>query len=353
MIEFSLKYNKGEFKLDMEGSIPGQGVTALFGPSGCGKTTFLRVLSGLDKVPNGKVEVNSSTWQGNSFKPVHKRAIGFVFQEGSLFPHLSVKKNLEFAYKRVTENRRNISFDETVELLGLKDHLHKEPSQLSGGERQRAAIARALLTSPELLILDEPLTGLDNKSKNEILPYLEKLTASLKMPVLYVSHDTGEVARLADHVLLMDSGKITASGIVQEIFSRMDLSPAQKADTESIIETTVFEHDEQYHLTTLDFSGGKFIVSKVNQPIGSSIRLRILARGVSLTLQKPEETSILNIFPVTVKEVHEVDNSRLNVLLDAEGTSIISRITKKSGDMLNIKPGAKVYAQIKSVELLV
>ncbi|MCM8527951.1 MAG: molybdenum ABC transporter ATP-binding protein [Lentisphaeraceae bacterium] len=353
MIEFSFKHSKGGFKIDMSGEIPGQGVTAIFGPSGCGKTTFLRALSGLEKVPGGSVSVNGSVWQGNSFKAVHERALGFVFQEGSLFPHLTVKKNLEFAYKRTPESRKTIKFDETVDLMGLKIHLEKYPDQLSGGERQRTAIARALLTSPELLILDEPLTGLDTKSKNEILPYLERLVSQLKIPAIYVSHDIGEVARLADHVLLMDNGKISAQGTVQEVFNRLDLPPAQSADAESIIETKVLQHDDEYHLSTLKFSGGEFIVSKVNQPEGSAVRLRILAKGVSLTLQKPRETSILNIFPVEVKEVTDIGKGQLNVLLDADGTAIISRITKKSGQLLGIEPGLKVFAQIKSVELLV
>lgn len=352
MIEFKLNISKGSFNLDVESSIPSQGVTALFGPSGCGKTTFLRALCGLDKAEGSYVKIDNEIWQDKTqFIPVHKRSLGFVFQEGNLFPHLSIRKNLEYGFKRIQSEKKNIDFKETVNLLGLSKHLEKMPNELSGGEKQRVAIARALLTSPKLLVLDEPLTGLDQKSKSEILPFLSNLIKTLKIPVLYVSHDTSEIAQFADHVILLGNGKIEASGKVEDIFLKSS-SLNSEPNAETVIETTLKEHDEKYLLSTLTFPGGNFYVSKVNFEPGQKVRLRILAKSVSLTLNKPEDTSILNIISGEITEITEINGARMNIKISAGDISILSHITKKSAEALNLEIGKKVFAQIKSVELL-
>ena len=354
MIKFRFNITKGNFKLDVDEELLNNGVTALFGPSGCGKTTLLRAVSGLEKTKDGSVVVNEISWQdGNTFLPVHQRRVGFVFQNSGLFSHLTVQGNLEYGLIRSREKSDHLKINDVVSLLGLESHLSKHPTELSGGEKQRVAVARALLVNPNLLLMDEPLTGLDKKSKSEILPYLENTVRKLKIPVLYVSHDIDEVARLADHVLLMEAGKIIARGPISEIFSNPELPPALMADAECIIETSVSEHDENYNLTKLSFAGGDFYVSRIHKESGEKVRLRILSKGVSLVLNKPTETSILNILEVSVKEIREFDSSKVNVELDAGGVPLLCRITKKSADNLKILKGQKLFAQIKSVELLV
>lgn len=354
MIRFSFNITKGSFNLDVKEELSSHGVTALFGPSGCGKTTLLRAVSGLEKTTDGSVTVDEAIWQNkDQFLPVHQRRVGFVFQNSKLFSHLTVKENLQYGLTRSRKKSDHLKLDDVVNLLGLESHLLKHPSQLSGGEKQRVAVGRAFLVNPSLLLMDEPLTGLDKKSKGDILPYLEKTVRTLKIPVLYVSHDIDEVARLADHVLLMEKGKIIARGPICEIFSNPELPPALMADAESIIETFVDEHDENYNLTKLSFPGGDFYVSRVQKKQGDKVRLRILSKGVSLVLNKPAGTSILNILEVTVKEIKEFDSSKVNIELDAGGVPLLCRITKKSADNLGILQGQTLFAQIKSVELLV
>ena len=227
-IRARFKITLGDFTLDSQFSVPNQGVTALFGPSGCGKTTLLRAIAGLERGPVEYLEIGQEIWQDDQrFIPPHLRPIGFVFQEPSLFPHLSVKGNLEYGFKRRTKTDRILDFGQVVELLGVGPLLCRATDGLSGGEQQRVAIARALLTSPRLLLLDEPLTGLDAKSKAEILPYLDRLHEELDMPVFYVSHLRDEVARLADQLLLMEAGEVVAAGPIADMLTRVDLPIAR------------------------------------------------------------------------------------------------------------------------------
>lgn len=344
---------RGDFNLHAEFEAPGRGVTALFGPSGCGKTTLLRAVAGLEPCNNGYLRVGKELWQDSShFLPPYRRAVGYVFQESSLFAHLSVRGNLEYGLRRVPTAERRVTFDQAVELLGMGRLLTRRIDGLSGGERQRVAIGRALLTSPRLLLMDEPLAALDMNSKAEILPFLERLHEELAIPVFYVSHAPDEVARLADHLVLMEAGRVLGSGPIGEMLTRLDLPLARSNEAEAIIEATVISHDEQYDLTSLQFAGGFFTVGGRELPIGRTARLRVLARDVSLTLRHQAATSILNIFPARVEELSADGASRVVVRLSAQGVPLLSRITRKSADLLGLAPGMQVFVQVKTVALL-
>lgn len=344
------------FALDVDLHLPGRGVTALFGHSGSGKTTCLRCVAGLELADVGVLEVNGEVWQDSArgiFVPTHRRPLGYVFQEASLFPHLSVQRNLEFGMKRVPSAQRRVVWDQAIELLGIGQLLDRMPDRLSGGERQRVGIARALLTSPRLLLMDEPLAALDLKRKSEILPYLERLHDELDIPVLYVSHSPDEVARLADHVVLLDQGKVVAQGGLVETLARLDLPTAFTEDAGVVIESVVGGHDEHYHLTRLDFAGGSVLVARRPEAIGHRLRFRVHARDVSLAETQNENSSITNLLPAIVQEVVEADTpAHVLVRLDAGGTPLIARITRRSCDQLGIVANRRMWAQIKTVALL-
>ena len=343
------------FTLDVDLDLPGRGVTALFGHSGSGKTTLLRCLAGLERHGVGSLNFKGEVWQDSArgfFLPTHRRPLGYVFQEASLFPHLSVWKNLDYGRKRANEGCR-VSLEHTVELLGISHLLDRMPDRLSGGERQRVAIARALATCPRLLLMDEPLAALDLKRKNEILPYLERLRDDLEIPLFYVSHSPDEVARLADHIVLLAEGRVLAEGGLRETLARLDLPTAFTEDAGVVIEAVVAEHDAAYHLTRLDFPGGSVVVARRPEGVGRRLRLRVHARDVSLTLARAEGTSIANLLPATVTEVADADTpAHVLVRLDAGGTPLIARITRRSLDHLGVTPGKPLWAQIKAVALL-
>ena len=355
-IEARFHVDRGDFSLDTELTVPARGVTALFGESGSGKTTLLRAVAGLEANPGGYLRVGDAIWQDEAnFTPVHRRSLGYVFQETSLFAHLSVRGNLEYSLKRAPRadgGGRAPGYFEAVELLGIDSLLPRAIEQLSGGERQRVAIARALLRNPRLLLMDEPLTGLDLRARNEILPFIERLVAELSIPVLYVSHAPDEVARLADQLVLLDQGRVTATGPIEEMLTRLDLPLAHGEQAEALIEAVVASHDDEYALTFLDFPAGRFTVPKKSIQIGDSVRLRILARDVSLTLERQTDTSILNIFPATVVEISEENESQNLVRLDANGVPVLSQVTRKSTAVLGLAPGKRVYVQAKSIALL-
>lgn len=352
-LEARFRIERDGFVLDAELNVPDRGVTAIFGPSGCGKTTLLRAIAGLERDPHGSLRLGDTSWQdADAFLPPHHRPLGYVFQEASLFAHLSVQRNLEYGFRRVPSTERSVEFDDVVSLLGVGDLLDRDTGNLSGGERRRIAIAQALLTSPRLLLLDEPLTGLDTKAKSEILPYLEQLHRQLDIPVLYVSHAADEVARLADHLVLIQEGRVLASGPIAEMLTRFDLPLSRGRDAEAIVEARVLGQDDDFHLTRLEFSGGEFLVAREELEAGTNVRLRILARDVSLTLERQTNTSILNILPVEVAELADEGPAQVMVKLSAGGTMILSRITRKSALGLGLEVGKQVYAQIKTVALL-
>ncbi|MFP3977088.1 molybdenum ABC transporter ATP-binding protein [Marinobacter sp. KMM 10035] len=344
----------GTFELDVDLNLPGSGLTALFGHSGCGKTTLLRCMAGL-QAAEGTMRVNGDEWQNKtSSRPVHQRPLAYVFQETSLFPHLSVKRNLMYGYKRIPQSDRQISFDQAVEWLGLSRLLGRMPEKLSGGERQRVAIARALLTSPKLLLMDEPLSALDQASKQDIMPYLEALRDNLAIPMLYVSHSTAEVARLADHIVMMNGGRVVAEGPLQQIMARTNQPFGLEDDAGVILDATLSERDEQWHLCRADFEGGHlWLRADERLMIGQKIRLQVLARDVSLARSEQTDQSIQNLLPAIVDEVAlEVSPGTSIVRLLAGKTPFLSRLTSRAVHALAIEPGQHVWLQIKSVAIV-
>ena len=342
------------FTLEADLALPGQGITALFGHSGSGKTTLLRAIAGLERTPGGYLEVNGETWQNETtFLPTHRRPLGYVFQEASLFSHLSVRSNLEYGMKRIPATARRVAMDHAVELLGISHLLKRKPDGLSGGERQRIAIARALVTSPSLLLMDEPLAALDLARKQEILPYLEKLHDELEIPVLYVSHSPDEVARLADHLVVMDAGRVVAQGALADTLARIDLPIRLGEDAGAVLEGVIAEHDAQWHLARVHCSDGDFWVRDAGHPVGHAVRMRILARDVSIALQHAGETSILNILPAEVVEIRDdAHSAQALVKLNLGATAVLARITRRSVQGLGLAPGKRVFAQIKAVALI-
>lgn len=347
------------FTLDVDLCLPGQGVTALFGPSGCGKTTVLRCIAGLTRPREGRVVVNGAVWQDDragTWRPTHRRALGLVFQEASLFPHLSVQANLDFGRRRVPPAERRVSLEQAIELLGIGHLLARRPASLSGGERQRVAIARALATSPRVLLMDEPLASLDLARKAELLPWFERLARELQIPVLYVTHALDEVVRLADHLVLLDAGRLHAHGPTASVLARVDVARAQRDAASALIEGVVQAIDANDQLLHVRFPGGE--LQCLHDPalpaprVGERLRLRVLARDVSLALQHNADTSILNILPATVRALTDDGAAQVLVALDLDGTPLLARITRKSARALRLAPGQRVHAQIKGVGIL-
>jgi molybdate transport system ATP-binding protein len=358
MIDVRLKRAYAGFNLDVDLNLPGRGVTALYGHSGSGKTTCLRCIAGLERAEQGFIRINDEIWQDSAngiFVPPHKRALGYVFQEASLFPHLSVLANLQFGLKRIAKSQRRVDMAQATELLGIGHLLERHPQHLSGGERQRVGIARALLTSPKLLLMDEPLAALDSQRKSEILPYLQRLHDELDIPLLYVSHAQDEVARLADHLVLLSEGKALASGPIGETLARLDLPMAMGDDAGVIIEGQVSAYDAEYQLLSLQLPATDMSIRVTHAPmaVGQALRCKVHARDISLTLHNSEVSSILNRLPVTVVSEQSADNAaHVLIRLDAGGTPLLARITRYSRDQLGVHPGQSLWAQIKAVAVL-
>jgi molybdate transport system ATP-binding protein len=354
-IHTRFRIDYGTFVLDANLRLPGHGVTGLFGPSGSGKTTFLRVIAGLERASNACIEVNGEVWQDDArglFLPTHQRSLGYVFQEASLFAHLDVQRNLEYGMRRIPQAQRRVSLDQAIALLDIGHLKQRRPDKLSGGERQRVAIARALATSPGILLMDEPLAALDVRRKAEIMPYLERLHDELDIPILYVSHAPDEVARLADHLVLLDGGRVLADGATNDLLTRLDLDIAHGPGAGALITATIVEHDPEYHLSCAAFSGGRLMLPRQSSTVGQYVRIRIQARDVSLSLAPHRETSILNVIPVIVSEISDDTEGQVTVGLDANGTRILAHITRKSAVTMRLMPGSAVYAQIKGVAIL-
>jgi len=364
-LEAGFHLERGEFTLHAELALPARGITALFGPSGSGKTTLLRCLAGLEPSARGYLRFAGQLWQDDAesvFVPPHRRAVGYVFQEARLFPHLSVSANLEYGRRRAGSPLGQARLNHIVELLGLGGLLGRYPAQLSGGEQQRTAIGRALLNEPQLLLMDEPLAALDARRKDDILPYLDELRRELDIPMVYVTHAIDEVNRLADHLVLVEQGRVQASGELMSLLSRLEYPLAHAEGAVSLIEARVAGHDDAYHLSELDFPGGPLTVARLRAGLGEPVRVAVHARDVSITLAPAEQTSILNILAATVSEISQEDPARVTVRLrlqdsgqgsgDGEGVYLLARITRKSCERLGLAPGRGVYAQIKSVALI-
>ena len=352
MIECKIKVQLESFMLDANFSIPDRGITVVFGPSGSGKTTLLRAIAGLEKSDKGFLKIGDSVWQkGEDFLATHKRQIGYVFQDAALFDHLDVKGNLNFVVKRAIGLKED--FIESIHnLLEIKTLLNRKTTQLSGGERQRVAIARALLTNPKILLLDEPLSALDLKRKNEILPYLDSIHNDLEIPILYVTHSQDEMSRLADHLLLIEDGNIVGSGPVNDMLTRFDMPLSHGGDAVSIIEAEVLKRDSEFNLMHLEFLGGQFIVPDNGFPVQTKVRIRVVARDVSLTKSKQVDTSILNIFPAMVQEIVNEGEAQVMVRLQIKETILLACITRKSSYKLRLEKGSEVFVQVKSVAIL-
>jgi molybdate transport system ATP-binding protein len=342
------------FTLDVDVDLPGQGITALFGRSGSGKTTLLRCIAGLERAAAGFLAVNGEIWQDGARRlPVHRRPLGYVFQEARLFPHLDVAANLDFGRRRIAAQQRRVSLARAVELLGIGHLLDRRCDRLSGGERQRVAIARALATSPRLLLMDEPLAALDHARKQEILPYLEQLRDELEMPVLYVSHAPDEVARLADHLVVIDEGRVVTQGPLTEVLACVDPPLRLGDDAGVVFSGTVVERDGEWHLSRIVFAGGQVWVRDGGVAVGRRVRLRILARDVSIARSRHGDCSIMNRLPATViSHVAEDHPALALVQLRVGNTPMLARLTRHSAWRLELAPGQQVWAQIKAVAVV-
>jgi molybdate transport system ATP-binding protein len=352
-VRFQLDY--GEFQLAVDLSLPGSGITVLFGHSGSGKTTLLRCIAGLEHAPQGFLEINGKIWQDSEkglFVPTHKRSLGYVFQEANLFPHLSVEGNLQFGLKRIDKSSRPNDPKQILELLGIDHLLDRMPDKLSGGERQRVAIARALVLNPEVLLMDEPLASLDLKRKQEILPHLNKLHQETNIPILYVTHSQQEVAQLADYLVVLEEGRVLASGLLSDTLSRLDVPLAQEKDAATVWEATVTGHDRDYHLTKVAFAGGVLWLPTINTEIGTTLRILIYARDVSIVLEKPIATSILNVLTATIIGIVDDKRGRSVAQLQVDNQLLLAHITSKSAQLLNLKVGMNVFVQIKGTSIL-
>lgn len=359
MIDLSLRLARRDFTLDVALQLPMRGVTALFGPSGCGKTTLLRALAGLERA-TGRVALGDEVWQDDAagrFVPPHQRALGYVIQESALFPHLDVAANLAYGRRRAGADGARVDLPSLVDLLGIGALMARRPATLSGGERQRVAIARALATGPQLLLMDEPLAALDAPRKAEILPYLERLSRTLALPMVYVTHAIDEVARLADHLVLLDAGRVRA-GPLHALLARPDLAWAGPDEAGVVIDATVAAHDEAYGLSQVRFAGGTLWLGRVARDIGAPVRVRVPARDVSLVVERPARTSILNVLPGVVTDVHAQGQTATVRLACSDscdvtgGVPLLARVTRRSADALQLQPGQRLFAQVKSVSLM-
>jgi len=341
------------FSLDVDLDLPGRGVTALFGPSGSGKTTLLRCIAGLERARDGRLRFKGELWQdGGRWLPPHRRPIGYVFQEASLFPHLNVLGNLRYGQRR-SRDRTEVSLEQAIELLGIGHLLQRSPERLSGGERQRVAIARALAVGPRLLLMDEPLAALDAARKREILPYLERLHDALDIPLLYVSHAADEVARLADHLVLLEAGRVRAQGPLAATLARLDLPIALGDQPGVVLDAVLAERDPAWHLARIEFAGGSLWTRDTGLAPGRRVRVRVLARDVSLARQRSEGSSIQNQLPGTVDALAEDEHLGLALVWLRVGDSLLlARVTRRAVAELAIAPGQAVWAQVKSVALL-
>ncbi len=346
-----------EFCFDVACTVPLDGTIAVFGSSGSGKTTLLMCIAGLTRAPSGFLQFDEAVWQDDArgiFLPVDRRRVGVVFQEARLFPHLTVTQNLKYGMKRSAPSPRRIEFDHVSALLQLEPLFQRRVSHLSGGEQQRVAIGRALLTNPQLLLMDEPLASLDRQRKKEIIPFLQRLNQEFRIPVLYVSHDLHEILQLANHMVLLKEGRVAATGPIQDVFARLDLPELVESNVVgAILETRIAEHEPHFGLTRVEFLGQSLFLPQQALPPGAPLRVQILSRDVSLAVGAPLATSsVLNALEATITEVSESpsDPYAVEVKLDV-GCPLLAMITRKSFHQLRLRPGQKVHASFKAVAL--
>ncbi|NBW50797.1 MAG: molybdenum ABC transporter ATP-binding protein [Betaproteobacteria bacterium] len=355
----ALQMHKPGFQLDVDVQLPAQGISVLYGPSGSGKTTLLRCITGLERASHATVQIQGEAWQDDAqgvFVPTWKRPLGYVFQEASLFAHLDVAGNLEFARRRATPPRQGsplLTTEFAVRTLGLEHLLHRRTTELSGGERQRVAIARALATNPQLLLLDEPLASLDEARRHEVLPWLERLRDELQIPMVYVSHAADEVIRLADTLVVLERGRVQACGPLQEVLARTEPLIRMGGDVSSLVVGQVAGHDDAWHLTEVRFDAGSFWLPDTGLSAGQTVRLRVLARDVSIATRLPADVSIQNVVPCQVLAVRADQHpAQALVQLDCAGTVLWARLTCRAVEQLALHPGQSVWAQVKAMALV-
>jgi len=350
MLNLHLSQQLGDHLLDVNVNIPASGITAIFGVSGAGKTSLINAIGGLTQPQSGRIELNDRLLFDSATRvnlPPEKRRIGYVFQDARLFPHYRVRGNLQYGMAPSMK----LQFNALVSLLGLESLLTRYPASLSGGEKQRVAIGRALLTAPDILLMDEPLASLDLPRKRELMPYLQKLAKQVDIPILYVSHSLDEILQLADNVLVLDAGQVKAFGPLEKVWSSSAMRPwLPLAERTSVLRVQVLEQHPDYPMTALSLGDQHIWVSRVNQPLKTPLRIRIASADVSLALQPPHNTSIRNILPAQVVELLEIDD-QVEVKLRIGISELWARISPWARDELGIRPDQWLYAQIKSVSI--
>ena len=351
MLELNFTQTLGTHRLALDEVLPAKGITAVFGVSGAGKTSLINAISGLTRPQTGRIVLNDRVLMDadkSFYLAPEKRRIGYVFQDARLFPHYRVRGNLKYGMAKNMASQ----FDKLVALLGIDDLLDRFPSGLSGGEKQRVAIGRALLTAPELMLLDEPLASLDIPRKRELIPYLQRLSREINIPMLYVSHSLEEILHLADKVLVLDGGTVKAFGDLEEVWSSSVMHPWLPTDQQSsVLNVTVLEHHPHYAMTALALDGQHLWVNRLDKPPRATIRIRIQASDISLALEPPVKSSIRNVLRVRVAECVD-ENGQVEVQLEVGSRVLWARISPWARDELLIKPGLWLYAQIKSVAIL-
>jgi molybdate transport system ATP-binding protein len=361
-IHLQVKLSRLDFELDVNLHLPEQGITAIFGPSGSGKTSLLRAVAGLEKIQQGLIQVGSHIWQDTQHNicwPTWQRPLGYVFQESSLLPHLNVQHNLNFGLKRALKSSSSARLDatkslqESIELLGIEALLQRMPHELSGGERQRVAIARAIAMQPQLLLMDEPLASLDAARRQEIFPWLARLRDDLKIPMLYVTHASEEVVRLADHLVVLDKGRVKAQGPVSAVLTQIVNPVMVGEDAGALLTGCIGAVDSKWHLSRVDFPGGSVWMRDAGLHIGKAVRLRILARDVSLATSEPQNTSIQNQLRCSIQSITpDAHPSQVMVVLKCGAEEMLARVTRRAVDELALQVGMPVWAQVKSVALV-
>jgi molybdate transport system ATP-binding protein len=353
-IEVDVEHRLGAFTLKVRFASDGR-LTAFFGQSGSGKTSLVNVISGLIRPDRGRIVVNGTTLVDTAagiFVPTWRRRIGYVFQEGRLFPHLTVRQNLMFGRWFRHSEERKVELENVLELLGIGHLLQRRPGRLSGGEKQRVAIGRALLSSPRLLLMDEPLAALDEARKAEILPFIERLRDEANIPIVYVSHSLAEVSRLASSVVVLRDGRVLAVGDPAAVLSRAELVPLNAVEEAgALVEAAIAQHDVTFGLTTLQSKAGVMSVPYLDLPAGTVVRVRIRARDVMVANARPVGLSALNVFQGKVIELRPSGEAAVEVDIDCNGVKVAARLTRKSVETLGLTPEMPVYAILKGVTM--
>lgn len=351
MLQINVKKQLGQLALQANIQVPEQGVTAIFGLSGSGKTSLINLVSGLIQPDEGFIRLNDRTlvdMETQESLPTHLRKIGYVFQDARLFPHYTVKGNLCYGMKNVSQD----DFNYIVDLLGITHLLERYPLTLSGGEKQRVAIGRALLTDPDILLMDEPLSALDVPRKRELMQYLERLSKEINIPILYVTHSLDELLRLADRVVLMENGIVKAYDSVEKIWNSAIFAPWKgESEQSSVLALPVHLHNPPYKMTALSLGEQALWIHQVPENVGERVRVCIYSSDVSITLQNPEQTSIRNILRGQVAQI-EIQDSRVDIAVLVEGHKIWASISKWAQNELRFSIGQDVYVQIKAVSVM-